>query len=290
MCYIMHVMSLPKISGREQRMQAKRPRAKPRDISDFVDDLQSSGRYTFHKEQAIAALGVSEIAFQSAARRLAAKRRIVAPRRGFYVIVPVEYRDSGSLPPSWFIDDLMKFHRHPYYVGLLSAAALHGAAHQQPQEFQVITDTVLRSTTVGRSRIRFFLKWHLAETPTTEIKTETGTMRVSTPEATALDLVRYLGRSGHLGNVATVLSELCERINPGALVKAAQTEVELSVVQRVGFLLDRFGSACVTGPLAQWLTTMRPRPVPLRPERKPNTNEKDSRWQILLNERVEVDQ
>lgn len=270
-------------------MQAKRPMAKPQDVSDFVNGLQSSGRYTFHKEQAIAALGVSEIAFQNAARRLAAKKRIVAPRRGFYVVVPVEYKDSGSPPASWFIDDLMKFHRRPYYVGLLSAAAMHGAAHQQPQEFQVITDTVLRPATAGRNRIRFFLKWHLAETPTTEVKTETGTMRVSTPEATALDLVRYLGRAGHLGNVATVLSELCERINPSDLVKAAQTGVELSVVQRVGFLLERFGAARVTEPLAQWLATKRPRPVPLRPEQKPNTNDRDSRWQVLLNERVEVD-
>jgi len=264
--------------------------AEPRAVSDFVDELQSSGRYTFHKEQAIAALGVSEIAFVKSARRLAAKKRIVAARRGFYVIVPVEYRDAGSPPASWFVDDLMKFHSRPYYVGLLSAAALHGAAHQQPQEFQVVTDTRLRSATVGRNRIRFFLKWRFAETPTTEVKTETGTMRVSTPEATALDLVRYVGRVGHLGNVATVLAELSERINASDLVKAAQTEVELSVVQRVGFLLDRFGSARVTEPLAQWLATMRLRPVPLRPEQKPKTNEKDARWQIVLNERVEVDQ
>jgi len=28
----------------------------------------------------------------------------------------------------------------PYHVGLLSAAGHHGASHQQPQEFQVVTD------------------------------------------------------------------------------------------------------------------------------------------------------
>ena len=39
-----------------------------------------------------------------------------------------------------------------------------------------------------------------------EMKTETGAMRVSTPEATALDLLRYLEGAGHLGNVATVLA------------------------------------------------------------------------------------
>jgi hypothetical protein len=84
----------------------------PRDFSDFVDRLQASGRYTFQREEARSALGVSEIALQSAARRLAAKGRICAPRRGFYVIVPVEYSQAGAPPPSWFIDDLMKFHQH----------------------------------------------------------------------------------------------------------------------------------------------------------------------------------
>src|ERR1017187_9916049 len=223
-------------------MQMKTAAVRPKDLSGFVDQLQASGRYAFRREEARSALGISEIALRSSARRLAAKGRICAPRRGFYVIVPVEYSQPGAPPPSWFIDDLMKFHRHPFYVGLLSAAALHGAAHQQPQVFQVVTDTTLRPITVGRSRVRFFLKWRLSKTPTTEVKTETGSMRVSTPEATALDLVRYVESAGQLGNVATVLSELSERIDPGRLVVAARTEVELSVVQRLGFLLERFAS------------------------------------------------
>jgi len=271
-------------------MQIKKVGVRPRDLSGFVDGLQASGRYTFRREEAVSALGVSEIAVQSAARRLAAKGRICAPRRGFYVIVPVEYSQSGAPPPSWFIDDLMKFHGHRYYVGLLSAAALHGAAHQQPQVFQVVTGVTLRPITVGRTRIRFFLKWHLAETPATEVKTETGAMRVSTPEATALDLVRYVGSAGQLGNVATVLSEISERIDPKRLVEAARAEVELSVVQRLGFLLERFASPDVVAPLAKWLATKRPRHVPLRPERKPKATEKDARWQILVNEDVEVDE
>jgi predicted transcriptional regulator of viral defense system len=271
-------------------MQIKMAGVRPRNLSDFADGLQSSGRYTFRREEALSALGVSEIALQSAARRLVAKGRICAPRRGFYVIVPVEYSRSGAPPPSWFIDDLMKFHGQPYYVGLLSAAALHGAAHQQPQVFQVVASATLRPIAVGRTRIRFYLKRHLAETPTTDVKTETGAMRVSTPEATALDLVRYVGSAGQLGNVATVLAELSEKINPKRLVEAARAEVELSVVQRLGFLLEHVASSGVAAPLAKWLATKRPRPVPLRPERKPKATEKDSRWHILVNEQVEVDE
>jgi predicted transcriptional regulator of viral defense system len=271
-------------------MGARRPTTRRRDLSDFIDRLQSSGRYSFTREEAISALGVSPVALQAAARRLAAKGRIVAPRRGFYVVVPVEYRSAGAPPPSWFVDDLMEFHGHPYYVGLLSAAALHGAAHQQPQEFQVVTDTVLRPISVGRTRFRFFMKRHHAKTPTALVKTETGSIKVSTPEATALDLVRYIGKAGQLGNVATVLSELAERINPDRLVEAARSEVELSVVQRLGYLLERFAAPATAAPLAKWLATQRPRPVPLRPERHPKATEKDQRWLVLVNERVEADE
>jgi len=271
-------------------MRVKKPTIQARNLPDFVDALQSSGRYTFRREEALSAMDVSEVALQSAARRLAAKGRICAPRRGFYVIVPIEYREAGAPPPSWFVDDLMKFHGHPYYVGLLSAAALHGAAHQQPQEFQVITDTILRPITVGRTRIRFFLKLHFSETPTVEVKTGTGAMRVSTPEATALDLVRYVGHAGQLGNVASVLSELSERIDPVRLVEAARADVELSIVQRLGFLLNRFASEAVVAPLAEWLAKKRLRPVLLRPAQKAKVADKDSRWQVLVNEHIEIDE
>lgn len=45
-------------------------------------------------------------------------------------------------------------------------------------------------------------------------QTETGTMHVATPETTAFDLVRNPSSAGYLSNVATVLSELADRINP----------------------------------------------------------------------------
>jgi hypothetical protein len=45
------------------------------------------------------------------------------------------------LPPYLFIDDLMKSLDKPYYVGLLSAAALYGTAHQQPMGYTVISQS-----------------------------------------------------------------------------------------------------------------------------------------------------
>ena len=146
-------------------MKTKQASSRYSALSKFADSLQGKGRYAFQRAEALGALSVSDEALQTAARRLAAKKRLVIPRRGFYVIVPLEYQTAGAPPPDWFIDDLMKFQERPYYVGLLSAAALHGSAHQQPQEFQVVTDASVRVTQAGRARIRFFMKRHF-ETPT----------------------------------------------------------------------------------------------------------------------------
>ncbi|MBI5442215.1 MAG: type IV toxin-antitoxin system AbiEi family antitoxin [Deltaproteobacteria bacterium] len=262
----------------------------PKTLAEFVDHLQASGRYTFTRAEALQTLGLSGTALKNAAWRLTEKGRVVMPRRGFFVIVPLEYLSAGAPPPSWFIDHLMRFQNRPYYVGILSAAALHGAAHQQPQEFQVVTDKTARVATAGRARIRFFVKKSVRSTPVIPIKTETGTMMVSSPEGTALDLVRYAPRAGFIDNVATVLSELTERIDGKALVEAAKSEGELAHVQRLGYVLDLVGGQEVATPLQRWVRDQQPRPTPLRPGRGSKGAPKDDRWNIVVNHDIEIDE
>lgn len=258
-------------------------------LTDLVDAYQASGRYVLLREDALAALRVSEEALKKAVRRLVGKRRLAVPRRGFYVVVPVEYRESGAPPPSWFVDELMAFHGHDYYVGILSAAALHGAAHQQPQEFQVVSSGQLRPAVAGRTRIRFFQKRNAERTPTVDMTTETGAMKVSTPEATAFDLLRYLKAAGHLGNVATVLAELAERLDPGRLAELAGAEAALTNTQRLGYLLDQVGAGDVTDGLAGRVAAERPRFVALVPGRASRLAPKDPRWRVLENESIEAE-
>jgi predicted transcriptional regulator of viral defense system len=258
-------------------------------LSDLVDARQAGGRYVLTREEALGALGVSEEALKKAVGRLVAKRRLAVPRRGFFVIVPMEYRQAGAPPPSWFIDELMKFHGQPYYVGILSAAALHGAAHQQPQEFQVVTNRQLRPVVAGRARIRFFRKRRIESIPVVEMKTETGTMRVSTPEATALDLLRYIDAAGQLGNIATVLAELAEKMNGESLIELARAEGNVSIAQRLGYLLELVGASALAEPLAACIGERHPRFVPLRSDRSSSRASKDARWHVLINEKVEAE-
>lgn len=256
-------------------------------LSAFVDRLQQSGRYTFARKEALKELKTSPVALKLSALRLARQGRLVAPRRGFFVVVPLEYKSAGSPPPSWFIDPLMNFEGESYYVGLLSAAALHGAAHQQPQEFQVMASRQLKPAIAGRSRIRFLLKKHIDRTETISYKTETGSMKVSTPEATALDLLRYPSHAGGLNNIAIVLAELAEKIDAQKLGATARREDDPPSAQRLGFLLEHVGQGEKTGPLAEWLESSRVRTIRLRAG-GPLRGRKSAPWKLIVNEDVEA--
>jgi predicted transcriptional regulator of viral defense system len=258
-------------------------------LDEFVDDLQASGRYTFSREEAIGEWKVNALTLKKAVMRLVGKKRLAVPRRGFYAIVPAEYRSAGAPPPSWFIDDLMRHLGRPYYVGLLSAAALYSAAHQQPQEFQVMTDVPQRPMQAGRSRIRFMVKSNLERTPVREVKTETGTMRVSTPEATALDLLRYVRAAGGLNNAATVLAELAESVDGRKLVEAARADGEIAYAQRLAYILDLVGAGERTKHLERWITKLNPRNTPLKRGEPLKGCPVDRRFRVVVNFAVEAD-
>jgi len=261
-------------------------RARP--LAAFVDDLQAHGRYTFTRAEAASAEKRSQVALEAALRRLKKRGRIASPRRGFYVLVPAEYREAGCPPVSWFVDDLMRFLRQPYYVGLLSAAAIHGAAHQQPMVFQVMTDRPTRPALVGRARIEFHMSRRLESTPVVEVQTDTGSMRVSTPEATAFDLVRFAPAAGYLSNVATVLGELAETLDPAALAALAGSRA-VPDTQRLGYLLELLEEGELALALARAFDGRRRRIVLLLPGQAKGDEQAHPRWRVIPNERVEVD-
>ncbi len=151
-------------------MPIKVQASSPNDLSSWVDSRQEKGLYFFTREEAIQAFQFTEEAFKKAAARLAKKNRILRIRSGFFVIVPLEYRFSGILPVEWFIADLMVYLEKPYYVGLLSAASLQGAAHQQPQQFQVVTTAPQREIRKRGLAIRFFFKTNFNATPVTQME------------------------------------------------------------------------------------------------------------------------
>lgn len=261
----------------------------PTSAAQYTTSLASRGRYTFTTAQARLALGGSEVAVQAALRRLRKKGEIAMPTRGFYVIVPPEYRHLGCLPAAEFVPELMAYLEAPYYAGLLTAAQIHGAAHHKPQVFQVVTDRNRRPLGAGRVRIVFVAKANLEKTPTTEVGTERGYLRVSTPEATAFDLVIYSGHAGGLDNVATVLAELAERLEAEQLSKLARNGVPLASVQRLGFLLELTGHGMLAEPLAFIIEEKSPPITPLHAGHALRGAPRDRRWHLGVNVDVEPD-
>lgn len=118
----------------------------------FISDLVAGGRYCFSAEEAIPALEASEVATRAALRRLRQKGELAMPYRGFYIVVPPEFRNIGCLPAGHFIPSLMAYLDEKYYAGLLSAAEYHGAAHQRPQVFQVVVARNKSEITCGKVR------------------------------------------------------------------------------------------------------------------------------------------
>ena len=255
---------------------------------DYVSSLAAAGRYHFVSREAQAALGVSTAATKLALNRLAKRRLLASPGRGFYVIVPPEYRAVGCLPADQFVPALMKRLDLRYYVGLLSAAQYHGSAHQRPQEFQVFLPKNRRPLACGMTRVVFIVRKRIAEVPVQSFNTPRGALVVSTPEATALDLVGYQHHAGGLDQVATVLSELIERIDPKKLVAAART-APIPWSQRLGYLLEKAGAGEKVVGLKDYVREHAKQSTVLLPKAARARAPRDAGWKLYVNVDVQAD-
>jgi len=170
----------------------------------------------------------------------------------------------------------------PYYAGLLTAARYHGAAHQQPQLFQVVVPKNRPQIRCGMVEVGFIARRNMAAMPAQRVNTPRGYLLVSTPEATAFDLVGYPEHCGGLDNVATVLAELGEKLDPNLLSSIA----ELSPIpwsQRLGFILDRVEHSPRVHSLAAFVAAHATESSTLVPSEDREGAPRDSRWKLLIN-------
>ncbi len=253
---------------------------------EYIENLAATGRYHFVSAEARSALGVSAAAANAALHRLANKGLIASPARGFYVIVPPEYRSLGCLPADQFIPALMERQGRPYYAGLLTAAQYHGAAHQRPQEFQVFIDRKRRPLICGKVRVTFMVRKRLEDVAAENLNTPRGRLIVSTPEATAIDLIGYLDRAGGLDRVAIVVMELAERLRPEDLPAAAAT-APIAWAQRLGYLLEHIGAPEKAIDLKAYVRARARESTALLPGATHEDSLRDEGWKLWVNAVVE---
>ncbi len=273
-------------------------RAERSALLSYASGLLARGQGVFSADEAQKEIGLSRGAFLDAAERLQRRGQLIRPRRGFYVVVPPQHATTGAPPAERYIDALMRHKRRPYYVGLLTAAAAHGASHQAVMEFQVVTNKLLPGIEAGRTRIAFSYRKDMAAVAAgiEDRKTQSGYMKLASPDLTAFDLVRYPQSGAGLDNIATVLSELVERLRPEKLASLSGA-FEKTVVQRLGHLLGRLGHAQIADATFAALSARGKLPwIELDPKQagdpdlSPPPSERDERWHVIVRRPPEIDE
>lgn len=257
-------------------------------LEDFINRIRSVGRYSFSLAEIRQQFDTSDKAINQNLYRLKTKKQVAQIRKGFYAIITPEYSHQGMIPPALFIDDLMPSLNKRYYVGLLSAAALYGAAHQQPMEFFVITEKpALRKISTKKLKINFYVKKDWSDEDIVSKKTDAGNIKVSTPELTALDLLYY--NSIGINNTVTVLKELMAEIKPAELTKTAKRYPQVAAIQKLGYLLDKeIGNEKLADALSKALNSKTIFPVALS-SKKSKIAAVDEKWKVIKNVQIESD-
>ncbi len=263
-------------------------------ILSWIEKQQSFGKVVFSFEQLKADFpDVSGQALMLALSRLSSKGKILSVYKGFYLIVSPEYSPRGVLPPMLFIDSLMKYVTKPYYVGLLSAAALHGAAHQQPQEFFVVTDSKQGATIKKGLKINYVTRKNIPESLLESRKTETGYVKISNPELTAADLINFDNRIGGINRACSILNELAEVIKKERINGEFIETVTVSTIQRLGYILEVVLNRKVLADKLYIESQKLKKEFfrqPLKTGEKKTGFPTDNRWKIIINTQIEIDE
>jgi len=264
-------------------------------ISDWINHQLAIGKYSFPLSYLRSCMPEkSELAIKQALQRLADKNKIISIFRGFYIIIPPAYANIGILPPALFMDDLMQYLNRPYYLSLLSAAALHGAAHQQPQTHYVCTVLPsMRSTNNNGIYINYLCRRTFPDTNIIQKKTESGYVNVSDPILTCLDLISFQKTVGGINRVATVINELSEEVNEHHLSSNIISLTSIANIQRLGYLWEY---ECEQPELSNILfnkinrTVTNLKTYKLNLALSTNLQSSRNRWKINVNTKIEIDE
>ncbi len=258
-------------------------------LEKYLSTVRSQGRYTFTLEELKEKFDLPNTSINQSLGRLKKKGDVAQIRKGFYAIIPPEYSKQGMLPPSLFVGDLMKSLNKPYYVALLSAAAIYGAAHQQPMEYFVITETPAPRSIVNKKlKIIFLSKNDWAQDGIIQQKTNAGYLNVSLPELTALDLFTYNHKFG-TNRIVTVLQELADEMKVTVLAKMAKKYANTAAIQRLGYILEiELLQEKLADNLWKVLSQRSYFPIPLSPQKEKKGNS-DNRWKVIKNMEIESD-
>ena len=266
-------------------------------VREWVYEAEITGHSTFSYAEICTALpSYSKAGLSTELNRLIRAGVITSVHKGFYVTIPTRYKATGIVPPLYYVDSMFRYLEKPYYVSLLSAAQLYGAAHQKPLVSFVTTVLPRMNTSKAKNP---YMSWvYRKQIPDDclirERKGEWGTFKCSSPELTAVELVQYERLVGGLSNVATVLAELVESINfSSAEMASLSSAITNRTIQRTGYIIDEVLGEAETanvlydackqcGTRMEWSD--------LSPSSSASDCRLNMKWKIRINYDVEVDE
>jgi predicted transcriptional regulator of viral defense system len=266
-------------------MRMKKQEPSFRSVRDYLEELQSVGRFSVAFDELERHIPKSKAALQQELHRLKKARRIILLREKFYLILSPEHRRLGILPFSYFIHDLMTWLKRPYYVSILSAAALNGVMPQAVfSHFVIMGRPPLRDILKKTIRIHFLVKSPFPQYGIMQMKTVTGEMNVSSPELTAIDLLRYPEKSGGIYQTISLIRELSEFMELPRFSDVIGEAQPTVILQRLGYILERYTDRRdLLLPIQQNLFARDYRTVVLGQGEPDAISERDAKWKIALN-------
>ena len=262
-------------------------------VRTWIDDLEMTGHSTFSLENVVDAFpSLGRQVVQNNLMRLKREKRIVSVYRRFYAIMPIRYKSRGVIPPTYYVPDLMRFLKRPYYFGLLSAARVWGASHQAAHvDFVTTQYPSLNSSERQNSHIQWCYRYRMPTEFLVERKESDCRVLYSSPELTAVELVQYEQRCGGLSNVATVLAELSDAFAFDKLPDEFFAYCKGVSFQRLGYILEEvIGAKDVAETVYhQWRNHFTPVSAKLGVLSGKEVFAHSQRWHIEVNDVLEVD-
>lgn len=260
-------------------------------VADFVGKCLAYEQYAFFWDELKGEVPKTDIALRHELVRLSKKKEILTLRQGFYLILPPRYKGFGKLPLELYVEKLFKFLGKPYYIAFYSAAAFHGASHQQVQQSYLMTKIPnFRDIKKGNIYLRISAtsKWPVKNIR--QRQSDAGIFSISSPALTAIDLIHYQSKMGGLNRILAVLEELIESVTQEDIKDLLQWYPHISSIQRLGFLLQELQSdPILLTPLKEYFSDRNYFPVLLSPDKDKKPGSTNNTWKVDMNIELESD-
>ena len=214
-------------------------RVHPRHLADYL--LERGERFVTSERCAELLRVKPENVSRSLAPARHANQMVSVTNRAWVPVPPAWRRMHGAPPVHDYLDAMMRHMGHPYYLGYRAASELHGASHHSFAHYHIVTPAPHRDRQIGRSFL-CFVRGDPTRIPTDRKTVGYGVntdVVVSSPEATAFDLIQRPILSGGIDYVTTLIGDMIvtNKLRVGALCDISRL-YPLSIAQRLGYIIE----------------------------------------------------